>query len=313
MAYSYDPQIASALAGGSKNAPPKRGDWKGLRHNFNGLLERCLKAHAGPGRGNVTTTRHEIVAADGASLEVRWYKNAELNPGSAVVYLHGGGMICGNLDIYDPLISSYVATTGVPMLAVEYRLAPEHPHPVPVEDSYAGLRWLIDNADKLGVNPARIAVMGDSAGGGLTAGVALLARDRGLALARQIMIYPMLDDRNTITDETLAPFAIWTYDYNFTGWNALLDKDLGTDNVSPSAAPSRAKNLTGVAPAYIEVGELDILRNEDIEYARRIACAGISMELHVHAGAPHAFDLIAPHSDLVKRCMADRARVLKAL
>ena len=243
MAYSYDPQIASALAGRSKNAPPKRGNWKTLRHNFNGLLERCLKAHAGLGRSNVTTTRHEIVAADGASLEVRWYKNAELNPGSAVVYLHGGGMICGNLDIYDPLISSYVATTGVPMLAVEYRLAPEHPHPVPVEDSYAGLRWLIDSADKLGVNPARIAVMGDSAGGGLTAGVALLARDRGLALARQIMIYPMLDDRNTITDETLAPFAIWMYDYNFTGWSALLDEDLGTDNVSPSAAPSRAKSL----------------------------------------------------------------------
>ena len=137
-------------------------------------------------------------------------------------------MICGNLDIYDPLISSYVATTGVRMLAVEYRLAPEHPHPVPVEDSYAGLRWLIDNAEKLGVNPARIAVMGDSAGGGLTGGLALLARDRGLALARQMMIYPMLDDRNTITDETLAPFAIWTYDYNFTGWNALLDKDRGT-------------------------------------------------------------------------------------
>jgi acetyl esterase/lipase len=199
------------------------------------------------------------------------------------------------------------------MLAVEYRLAPEHPHPVPVEDSYSGLRWLIDNAETLGVNTARIAVMGDSAGGGLTGGLALLARDRGLALARQIMIYPMLDDRNTITDETLAPFAIWTYDYNFTGWNALLDKDLGTDNVSPSAAPSRAKNLTGVAPAYIEVGELDIFRNEDIEYARRIACAGISMELHVHPNAPHAFDLIAPHSDLVQRCMADRARVLKAL
>jgi acetyl esterase/lipase len=222
-------------------------------------------------------------------------------------------MICGNLDIYDPLISSYVATTGVPMLAVAYRLAPEHPHPVPVEDSYAGFRWLIDNAEKLGVNPARIAVMGDSAGGGLTAGLALLARDRGLGLARQMMIYPMLDDRNTITDETLAPFAIWTSDYNFTGWSALLNEDLGTDNVSPSAAPSRAKNLIGVAPAYIEVGELDILRNEDIEYARRIACAGISMELHVHAGAPHAFDLIAPHSDLVRRCMADRARVLKAL
>jgi acetyl esterase/lipase len=126
--------------------------------------------------------------------------------GPAVLYLHGGGMISGSVAIYDGPVSHYVSNSGVSMLAVDYRLAPEHPYPVPVEDCYAGLRWLAEHADELGVDPARIAVMGDSAGGGLAAAVALLARDRGgPELAAQILIYPMLDDRNTAPDPEIAP------------------------------------------------------------------------------------------------------------
>src|SRR5690606_31129708 len=121
------------------------------------------------------------------------------------LYIHGGGMICGSVDLYNGIISDYVARSGVPMLAPSYRLAPEHPHPTPVEDAYAGLCWLKSNAAELNVDPERIAVMGDSAGGGLAAGVALLARDRDVKLARQILIYPMLDDRNLEPDEAMAP------------------------------------------------------------------------------------------------------------
>jgi acetyl esterase/lipase len=130
-------------------------------------------------------------------------------------------MISGSVAIYDGPVSHYVSNSGVSMLAVDYRLAPEHPYPVPVEDCYAGLRWLAEHADELGVDPARIAVMGDSAGGGLAAAVALLARDRGGPdLAAQMLIYPMLDDRNTAPDPEIAPFAVWSYDDNITGWGA---------------------------------------------------------------------------------------------
>ena len=156
-------------------------------------------------------------------------------------------------------------------------------------------------------------MLGDSAGGGVAAGVALLARDRGLALKRQMLVYPMLDDRNIIPDPELEPFAGWTYDNNFTGWSALLGDALGSDDVPEAAAPARAKDLTGIAPAYVECGELDIFRDEDIEYARRIAAAGSSIELHIHPGAPHGFERLGAGSDVANRAMADRYRVLGAL
>lgn len=153
--------------------------------------------------------------------------------------------------------------------------------------------------------------MGDSAGGGLAAGVALLARDRGgPALARQILIYPMLDDRTTTPDPALTPFAFWTYDDNITGWGALLGDAAGGAEVSPYAAPARVADVVGLPTTYIEVGELDIFRDEDIEYARRLGAAGISTELHVHTGAPHGFDGFAPSTDVVRRAVADRHRVL---
>ncbi len=196
--------------------------------------------------------------------------------------------------LYDTAVRDYVATSGVPMLVVDYRVAPEHPHPTPVEDCYAALVWLAENAGELGVDPARIAVMGDSAGGGLAAGVCLLARDRGgPAVAQQLLIYPMLDDRPATPDPQLLPFLTWTYDDNVTGWGALLGEGAGTDAVSPYAAPARADDLAGLPDTYIDVGDLDIFRDEDITYARRLADAGVPTELHVYPGCPHAFEALA--------------------
>jgi acetyl esterase/lipase len=256
----------------------------------------------------------DATASDGVSIPLRWYRRkGAAQPGSAVLYIHGGGMICGSVDVYDRVIAGYVAATDVPMLAVDYRLAPEHPHPYPAEDCFTSLAWLFDHASELGIDPKRIAVMGDSGGGGLAAAVALMARDRGLVLKSQILIYPMLDDRNIVPDPELVPFAGWTYDHNYTGWHALLGDALGSKDVPAYAAPSRATDLRNVAPAYVEVGELDIFRDEDIDYARRIAAAGVSAELHVHPGAPHGFERVASESSVGKRAMADRYRVLKSL
>jgi acetyl esterase/lipase len=222
-------------------------------------------------------------------------------------------MIAGSVDLHDRMVAGYVADTGVPMLAVGYRLAPEHPHPTPVEDAYAGLTWLASHADELPVDPARIALIGDSAGGGLAAGVALLARDRGVPVAKQILIYPMLDDRNTEPDPYLAPVAFWSYDNNYTGWHALLGDAVGGAGVPEYAAPARAQDLTGLPATYVEVGELDIFRDESISYAQRIADAGTSVELHVHPGCPHGFEHISAEADVVRRSRADRLRALASL
>jgi acetyl esterase/lipase len=265
----------------------------------------------------VEVRTHMLMTADGAALDLAWYHRPTGGPGSAVLYLHGGGMILGleHLGrVYDLAVREYVAASGVPMLTVDYRIAPEHPHPTPVEDCYAALRWLADNAAMLGVDPGRIGVMGDSAGGGLAAGVCLLARDRGgPAIAQQLLIYPMLDDRAQTPDPALEPFLTWTYDDNVTGWAALLGASAGGEAVSPYAAPARATDLAGLPAAYIDVGDLDIFRDEDLTYARRLSDAGVPTELHLHPGCPHAFEALARGADVSRRAIADRLRRLGTL
>jgi acetyl esterase/lipase len=263
---------------------------------------------------DVTMTDFTLSTEDGAEILLRWYVKEGAPAGPAAVYLHGGGMIMGSVDLYDGPIARYVSDSGVSMLAVDYRLAPEHPHPIPVEDAYAGLRWLHEHAAELGVDPARIAVMGDSAGGGLAAGVALLARDRGgPAVARQILIYPMLDDRNTVVDPELAPFAVWTYDDNITAWNALLGEAAGGADVPVYAAPSRVTDTAGLPTTYLEAVQLDIFRDEELAYAKQLSRGGVDVEFHLRPGVPHEFETFAYDSDLGLRARADRIRVLGSL
>ena len=219
-----------------------------------------------------------MTVADGTAILARWYRAPSSDSRAAVLYLHGGGMILGSVPIFDRPVSRYVAHTSVPMLSIDDRFAPEHPHPTPVEDAYTGLIWLATHASEPGVDPNRIAVMGDSAGAGLAAAVAILSRDcSGPPLARQILLYPMLDDRNTTPDPQSAPFAGWTYDDN------------------------------------IEVGQLDIFRDEDVTYALTLSHGGVPVELHLHPGVPHEYDAIAFNAGVSQRALADRHRVLKSL
>ena len=145
----------------------------------------------------------------------------------------------------------------------------------------------------------------------MAAGAAILARDRQVPIARQILIYPMLDDGNLAGDPAREPFLMWTYEMNFTGWSARLGSQLGADDVPPAAAPARLTDFRGLAPAYIEVGDLDIFRDEDVAYAQQLAAAGVPIELHVHPGAPHGFERFAPHSQLAQRAMRDRLRTIQ--
>ncbi|MCH9732382.1 MAG: alpha/beta hydrolase [Actinomycetia bacterium] len=313
MGLEIDPQVLEELAPllAAESDPPRVGDVATRRHDSRRLFAQVVAAH--PPVAGIVVERRSVVSDDGTTIPLSWYSRADsTEPGSAVLYVHGGGMIMGMEELgamYELIVRRYVADSGVPMLVVDYRIAPEFPHPVPVQDCYAALVWLASHAGKLGVDPARLAVMGDSAGGGIAAGVCLLARDRnGPAVAQQILVYPMLDDRTSVPDPQLVPFLTWTYDDNVTGWRALLGAS--ADDVSPYAAPARATDLSGLPSTYIDAGELDIFRNEDISYARRLADAGISTELHLYPGCPHAFEGLAPNAPVSQRAVANRVRRL---
>jgi acetyl esterase/lipase len=216
-------------------------------------------------------------------------------PLPALLWIHGGGYVIGSADGDDPLVKSIVEAVGCAAVSVDYRLAPETPHPGPVEDCYAALTWLHAHADELGVDPGRIAIGGASAGGGLAAGLGLLTRDRGeVPLAFQLLIYPMLDDR-TVTHPDPHPYAgefIWNHDANRFGWQSYLGQEPGGPDASPYAAAARAERLAGLPPTYLCVGALDLFLEEDLEYARRLMREGVPTELHVYPGAYHGFNMV---------------------
>jgi acetyl esterase/lipase len=222
-------------------------------------------------------------------------------------------MVIGVPEIDDALMIGYAEQLGAVVVSVDYRLAPEHPYPAPVEDCYAGLVWTAKAAGELGIDPARIAVGGASAGGGLAAATVLLARDRGGPdVAFQLLVCPMLDDRNiTPSSHEFAEAIVWDRAANIFGWTALLGDRIGTDDVPPYAAPARATDLSGLPPAFIDVGELEVFRDEDIDYALRLSQAGVSTEFHLYPGAFHGFDGMVPDAELSKRAKAARLAALK--
>ena len=238
-------------------------------------------------------------------------------PLPCIYHIHGGGYVAGKASDLEPVHRPLAASLGCAIVSVDYRLAPETPFPGPLEDCYAGLAWTFGEAEALGLDTARIGVMGESAGGGLAAALALLARDRGeYRLAFQHLIYPMIDDR-TCTNEP-HPFAgefLWHAHNNRFGWTSLLGQAPGGEGVPPYAAPARATDLAGLPPAFISTGALDLFLEEDMDYARRLLRAGVPTELHVYPGAFHAFDMMegAAVADQARRdSRAALARFLKA-
>lgn len=241
---------------------------------------------------------------------------ASPGPYPVIYNTHGGGMVAGNhrtIELACELARAEQLQLAV--VAVDYRLAPEHPDPAPVEDCYAGLVWLAEHAPELRLDPDRIIISGNSAGGGLAAGTALLARDRGgPRLFGQMLQCPMLDDRcDTPSARQLERVGLWDGASNRTGWTALLGERRGTGNVSCYAAPARADDLSGLPPLFLDVGSVEALRDEAVQYVSRIWQAGGQAELHVWSGAFHSFDEWVPQAVVSRAANATRIAWLRRL
>ena len=234
------------------------------------------------------------------AVSIRIYRpdNTAEEPLPALLWIHGGGFVIGSIKEDDVPCRMMSQSFNCIIVSVEYRLAPEHPFPAPINDCYAALKWLVDNIDALGIAPRRIGLLGPSAGGGLAAGLALMTRDRGeVSLACQVLYYPMLDDRNVEqASDTVSDSPVWTRENNLMGWRSYLGHEPGGKGVSEYAAPSRAKNLSKLPPTYIAVGGLDLFQDENFDYAQRLIAAGVITELHVYPGAYHGFNINAPKS-----------------
>ena len=284
---------------------------------------RLLRALTRIGRGRPPKGGELVDLGDGVTVRVHRPAAALTMdagaPRPGILHLHGGGLIIGSATQGDPLCRRLADELGAVAASADYRMPPEHPYPTPLDDAYAALQWLAAQPD---VDPERIAVIGESAGGGLAASLALLARDRGeIALAGQVLAYPMLDDR---TDSPAAAhprlLRLWNGPSNRLGWGMYLGAGTKGPEATPldaatleRAVPARRADLSGLPPTWIGVGTLDLFRSEDVEYARRLTEAGVPTELHVIPGAYHGFDASEPTAAVSRDFVARQVDALRGM
>jgi acetyl esterase/lipase len=234
-------------------------------------------------------------------------------PRPALLWLHGGGYVIGKPEIDESCCTLYAREAGITVVSVDYRLAPKHPSPAALDDSYAALKWVADQARQLGVDKQRIAVGGESAGGGLAAALAQLAHDRReIQPVFQLLVYPMLDDRTALRAEIDdSQNVTWSLQSNRFGWEAYLGQECGGPEAPAYAVPARREDLSGLPPAWIGVGDLDLFHDEDVAYAQRLRDSGVACEQQVVPGAFHGFDVLAPQAPLVRDFRQTQVRALR--
>ncbi|CAG8977785.1 hypothetical protein HYALB_00010870 [Hymenoscyphus albidus] len=320
MALTYDPEYFKVL---EPMLPILANQPVLAVHDIKGRRER-LKAFFDnsniPQAQGVSIQKLTIKSYDGADIDVFHIapEKSNLSGKATAAYLHahGGGFISGSAQMFSIAVALTVATTQIPFFSIEYRKAPEYTHPTAAEDIYAALEWLQKNAATFNIDPARIGITGESAGGGLAAAVAIMTRDRKLSppLAKQVLIYPMLDDRNLKPIDGLDNLAFWNAADNVTGWTALLsDQVAGEEGVSEYASPARVAIVQGLPSLYVDVGGLDILKAEVLEYALRFAKAGISTECHLYPGLPHGWEAVAPQISATIKATENRLRAYSSI
>ncbi|ADP81280.1 alpha/beta hydrolase [Pseudofrankia inefficax] len=309
MAYRFDPELAAVVpmlpALDFTDLAAVRASFAEARHgqrrDTSGVDIRVVHVPGPPGAPEVPVRVYQPARTAG-------------RPGASagLLHIHGGGFVIGDRGVQRACLD-LVRALNLVVVAVDYRLAPEYPFPAALEDCYAALTWLASNAAGLGIDPARVAVRGTSAGAGLAAGLALLARDRGGSpLCFQFLAVPELDDRlDTASMRQFVDTPVLNRSNAVISWNAYLGEGIpGTPDVSPYAAPARATDLIGLPPAYISVMEFDPLRDEGIAYAQALLAAGVPAELHLFPGTFHGSGGIAPHATVSRRERAEATTVL---
>ena len=311
MRHRFDPELAAALA-----LMPEV-DISDVDEARAAQAEQLAAAVAAVDTTGVDVAEVRAPGPDGApEVPLRIYRpQGAAGPLPAVYGIHGGGFVLGSPDVDHAWNLMLCRELGALVVSVDYRLAPEHPFPAPLEDCYAGLCWLAKNTTELGVRPDRVALWGDSAGGGLAAGLALLARDRGgPAVCFQHLCSPALDDRlQTPSARLFTDMPVWNRRNARLSWEAYLGYGVpGTAGVSPYAAPARAGviELSGLPPAYVSVMEFDPLRDEGIDYARALLAAGVPVELHLIPGTFHGAWAVE-HAAVIRRATAEAVAVLR--
>ncbi|KAF7554633.1 hypothetical protein G7Z17_g2812 [Cylindrodendrum hubeiense] len=318
---AYDPEYAKVIepfANSPRSAPPSTA--LEMRPGTDLFLSSFMPKFV-PG-GKVQQTIFTIKSYDGAELRLYRLATPEhiaaSTPQPAVLATHGGGLAAGSAEVSLGMYAQDVLNGDRPVFAIGYRLAPEHPAPTAAEDAFAAFKYLSEHAKELNIDPARIAVKGESAGGTHAAAVALIARDREFspAPAKLIMVYPMLDDRtNPPADSGFLKLASWSPHQNKLGWGAYIGEDnVGKPdaNIPAYAVPARAKSLKGLPSTYIDIGSLDLFRDESLEFAQRLMREDVEVEFHLFPGVPHAFDLVAPGTKWQLRALEARTAALKS-
>jgi acetyl esterase/lipase len=252
----------------------------------------------------VERTDHLVPGDPPVPVRVHRPKDVE-GPLPCLYSMHGGGYVIGSYAMDDPVFDVLCPKLGIVGVSVEYRLAPDSPYPAALDDCYAGLRWTQGHAAELGIDRGRIGVGGVSAGGGLAAALALLARDRGeFSVAFQLLECPMLDDRQVTRSSQIAGLPVWSRESNTFGWRSYLGALHGSEEVPYTAAPARAIDLTGLPTAFVSVGGVDGFLDEDVDYAVRLNHAGVDVELHVYPGACHGYQM-AEGSEVTRQSRRD--------
>ena len=277
---------------------------------------RSISTRAAPPvvRGVEVTERRTGGTEDAPAARVVLYEPPwRVRPSGALLWIHGGGMVMGRPEQANTWCSRLAGDLDIVVVSVDYRLAPEHPFPAGLTDCHTALTWVHDRADELGIDRTRIAVGGDSAGGGLAAALCQLARDRGGPdICFQLLNYPMLDDRTVLRADHQGRGAfIWTPASNRFGWSAYLGRTPSHTDAPTHAAPARTTDLAGLPPAWIGVGDLDLFHSEDVDYAARLTSAGVPCELRVEPGMYHGADqflLKAPRMRAYRDAMVEALR-----
>lgn len=307
MAYDYDPEIGGIV--------PLLPSVEGLDPaTTRAFLSNMLAQLPSQDTTGLRIEDRRIPGSDGhPDVPIRIYEPEQRSAPAAIYSVHGGGFVAGDLDTEHGLCIKLARELGVVVVAVDYRLAPETRFPGPLEDVYAGLVWISENAEALGIDPQHIAIQGTSAGGGLCAALALLARDRGGPhIAFQFLAVPEVDDRlSTASMTEFIDTPLWNRTKAIASWDHYLGPGrAGSDDVSAYAAPARATDLAGLPPAYVSVMHFDPLRDEGIAYAQALLAAHVSVELHLFPGTFHG-SAIVQHAKVTQREIAEMIAVLR--